>query len=118
MSHDVRKGTNEVWFREVNERLEDRAAVRPGSDEQFEIVCECVREECTERIAISFSDYEAVRAKPKAFIVVSGHTDPTCERLISSAGTYNVVEKFGDAALIAEVENPRNGEGEFGEGSD
>ena len=110
MTRDARKGANEAWFREVNERLEDRAADREAASETFEVVCECAREECTERIAITFADYEAVRSQPTRFVVLSGHVDPSCERICSSTGGYEVVEKFGDAGLVARIENPRNGE--------
>ena len=72
MTREVRKGANESWFRDLNERLEDRAVTRNGSDERFEIVCECAREECTERIGISVPEYEGVRTGAKSFIVVSG----------------------------------------------
>ena len=110
VTRESRKGANEAWFREVNERLEDRAAGHAGSSDTFEIVCECAREECTERITVAFADYEAVRRRPTHFIIVPGHIDPTCERVDSSTGGYDIVEKFGDAARVARIENPRNGE--------
>ena len=110
MTRESRKGANEAWFREVNERLEDRAAGQSAPSDAFEIVCECAREECTERIAIDFAAYEAVRRIPTRFIVVEGHLDSTCERLVSATGGYDIVEKFGDAGRVARIENPRNGE--------
>jgi hypothetical protein len=111
VTREARKGANEAWFREVNERLEDRAAVRQAADGTFETVCECAREECTERISITFAAYEAVRREPTWFVVRTGHVDPNCERVVSSVPEYDVVEKFGDAGRVARVENPRNGEG-------
>jgi hypothetical protein len=105
-----RKGLNEAWFREVNERLEDRAAGRKRLNDTFEIVCECDREECTERITISFADYEAVRRSPTGFLVVRGHVDLASERVERSTELYDVVEKFGDPGLVARIENPRNGQ--------
>ena len=72
VTRESRKGANEAWFREVNERLEDRAAGQSAPSDAFEIVCECAREECTERIAIDFAAYEAVRRIPTRFIVVRG----------------------------------------------
>jgi hypothetical protein len=110
VTRENRKGANEAWFREVNERLEDRAAGRVGLSETFEIVCECAREECTERITVAFAAYEAVRRNPIRFIVVPGHVDPRYEQLESSTGGYDIVEKFGDAGRVARIENPRNGE--------
>jgi hypothetical protein len=109
VASDLRKGINEGWFREVNERLEHRAAKqrRPGG--QFEILCECDDEECTERIAISFLEYETVRADPRGFIALAGHVDSTCERIVDRRDGYEVVQKTGEAGMIAEVENPRDG---------
>lgn len=104
---DARKGSNESEFRELNERLEDHAARRAEGEDSFEIVCECDREECTARITISFADYEGVRESPTAFIVLAGHADLTCERIVTSVPAYDVVEKFGVAGLVAENENPR-----------
>src|ERR1700682_3506754 len=109
MTQAVRKAANEGWFRELNELLEDRAADRTRFDGAFELVCECAREECTERIPISFSQYEAVRAKSTTFAVVPGHHDPAVERPVLSTEHYDVVEKFGHAAVVAEIENPRDG---------
>ncbi|HEX4521212.1 MAG TPA: hypothetical protein VH063_16645 [Gaiellaceae bacterium] len=103
---DVRKGENESFFREVNERLEDRAAVR-STGRMFTAVCECAREECAERIEISFEEYERVRSAPKAFVIVPGHSDPSCERVVSWRAGYEIVEKVGDAGAVAEREDPR-----------
>lgn len=109
MTNEARKGANEAWFRELNERLELRAASASEANGRFEIVCECAREECTERIGIGFDDYEAVRRDPAAFIVVAGHVDPTCERVVSSDGApFQVVQKFGVAGAVAEDRDPRD----------
>jgi hypothetical protein len=106
---EARKGENEAWFRDVNERLEEKAIERDaGTDGGFLIVCECAREECTERIAISITVYEAVRSNPAAFIVAPGHLDPAVEQLVSSDETYDVVEKFGGAGLVAQLEDSRS----------
>jgi hypothetical protein len=99
---------NESLFRLVNERLEERAL--DGSPQGvFEIVCECAREECTDRISVLVAEYEAVRAEPTTFIVATGHADESVERVVDSSDGYEIVEKLGEAALVAEVENPRDG---------
>ena len=110
MTRETRKALNESLFREVNERLEDRAAGRERLSDTFETVCECAREDCNERITISFADYEAVRRSPTGFVVVHGHGDPTVERVERSTGNYDIVEKVGEPGLVARIENPRNGE--------
>jgi hypothetical protein len=101
-------GANESLFREVNERVADRADER-GRD-VFEIVCECDHEECTERIAVTVEEYEHVRSNPAAFLVVHGHADLQYEQVLTSNGEHDVVEKFGAAGEFARIANPRNGE--------
>jgi hypothetical protein len=101
---------NESLFRSLNERLEERAVDRDrGPEETFELVCECAREECTVRIPVVIAAYEAVRSDATRFIVVTGHADESVERVVGSRDGYEIVEKLGEAALVAEVENPRDG---------
>jgi len=108
VGRELRKGQNESWFRELNEKLEQRALTRLAVDKVFEIVCECDREDCTDRIGVRLSDYEAVRASATDFITARGHRDPRVERLVSHTDTYDVVSKTGEAALVAKNENPRD----------
>jgi hypothetical protein len=103
---EARKGQNEAFFREVNERLEDRAAAGTAGP-VFTAVCECAREECVDRIEISFESYERIRADAKTFMIAPGHSDPTCERVVSWRAGYEIVEKLGDAGAVAEQEDPR-----------
>jgi hypothetical protein len=106
VTRESRLGQNEVFFRELNEKLEQRALDRVGGDACFEIVCECDREECTERIAISVAAYEAVRRASADFIVVPGHADASVEWTRARTSRYEVVTKLGEAALVAEAEKP------------
>ena len=108
MTRDARRGQNEAWFRELNERLEERSLDEPSAETSFEIVCECALEECAERIVIDFGEYEEVRAHPTRFILVRGHRDPSIERMVARTRTYEVVEKIGVAAVVAEEEVPRS----------
>jgi len=107
VTSELRRGMNESLFRQLNERLEQRAVDR-GPEATFEMVCECAREECTIRISILVADYEGVRSEPTKFIVVEGHADPGVERVVDSNDGYEIVEKVGEAAVVAEVENPRD----------
>ena len=102
-----RKAQNEVWFRELNERLEARALERDEDGTSFTVVCECSREECTERMRIAYDVYEEVRSAPTHFILVPGHREPQHERLLDVGDGYEVVEKTGVAGLVAAVEDPR-----------
>jgi hypothetical protein len=100
------KGSDEAWF-QINERLEGRAATRLRLDTELGILCDCEREECTDRIEILFRDHERVRSSSATLVIVPSHADPTRERVVSSADRLNLVEEFWDAAQLAEVENPR-----------
>jgi hypothetical protein len=109
VDREVRKGLNESWFREVNERLEQRADAQ-GAAEAFQVLCECEREDCAERITITIADYERVRTDPRAFVVLPTHVDAEVEQqVVSTHGDYVVVQKLGNAGLVAEIENPREG---------
>jgi hypothetical protein len=108
VAREQRKGQNEAWFRDLNEKLETRALVKAAVAEGFEIVCECDREDCTERLTISFSEYERVRDVATQFIVAPGHTDSHVERVVSHSDGYEVVTKLGEAAQIAREQNPRD----------
>jgi hypothetical protein len=107
MSTESRKAQNEVWFRELNERLEARAMERAGNEIQFEMICECSREECTERIRVTYGTYEHVRQHPTYFILAAGHRDPSVERLLSVHHGYEIVAKTGISAIVANAEDPR-----------
>jgi hypothetical protein len=108
MTSELRRGMNESLFRLLNERLEKQAVER-GPQATFEIVCECAREDCTVRIPIMVAEYEAVRSEPTKFVIVAGHSDALVERVVDAGDGYEIVEKVGEAALVAEVENPRDG---------
>jgi len=107
---EARRGENESWFRAVNERLEGRAIDEGGANgEEFAILCECAREDCTQRLSVSVDEYEQVRANPRRFIVVRGHNFQAFERVLCSHKSYEIVEKFGEAGLVAQLDDPRRG---------
>jgi hypothetical protein len=107
MTSELRRGMNESLFRLLNERLEQRA-LDGGPDATFEIVCECASEDCTLRVPVRVAEYEAVRSEPTRFFVVAGHADPQVERVVDSSDGHEIVEKHGEAAIVVEVENPRD----------
>jgi hypothetical protein len=107
-SPDERKGENEALFRELNERLERQAVEKQAAGDSFEIVCECSLETCTQRLSVTFADYELVREDGTRFIVATGHTDPGTERIVSGRVGYDVVEKLGLAAEAAAERDPRD----------
>jgi hypothetical protein len=106
---DERLGLNEALFREVNERVK-------GINEGFgtplgeaEFVCECGKDACTERIRMPLSEYEAVRADPRHFLVKEGHEIADVEWVVRRGDGYLVVEKKpGVPASVAEQTDPRS----------
>jgi len=59
-------------------------------------------------IDIRGEEYEAVRAKPRHFVVVSGHVYSDVEKVVRESDGYAVVEKTGvageEAETLAELE--------------
>jgi hypothetical protein len=103
---------NEALFREVNERVEELEADLPGPavDDAHPIgfVCECPDKGCGETIELTRSQYEAVRADPRHFLVLPGHAKTGVEKVIERHAGYLVVEKFGEAAEITAEQDPRS----------
>lgn len=91
VSPPVRGLRSQLLFREVNDRIRD---VRFTADEHgfFEALCECGSSACTASVSIRVGDYEEVRAHARRFVVVSGHTDPAIEDIVSDNGRFAVVE--------------------------
>jgi hypothetical protein len=104
---EERAARNEALFREVNEQARSISGLQPltPSDDLL-IICECSDDRCTERISLPPSVYEAVRANPRRFLVVTGH-EGDFEQVVERAGAYSVVEKEGQAGRIAEQHDPR-----------
>ncbi|HEU5216383.1 MAG TPA: hypothetical protein VFU30_12670 [Gaiellaceae bacterium] len=104
-----RVGLNESLFRQVNEQIErlnrDFGAELPT----MTVVCECASGDCTERVEITTTEYEAVRADPRRYIVLPGHQLPEFESVVESGDGYDVVEKRdGTAAELARETDPRS----------
>ena len=104
-----RLGLNEALFREVNERIEDLNQALGTMTDEFDIVCECGDETCSDRIRVPVSVYERVRSDPKQFLLELGHDDPTVERVIEHLDGFVIVEKEGvDVEEVAEKTDPRS----------
>lgn len=106
-AREHRMAQNEVLFREVNERIEAMAH-HLGPDVPYEFLCECANADCTFRVSIPISVYEAVRAHPKQFVVLPLHYTPEVEELVVEEDTYWVVLKEGDAGDYVEHRDPRS----------
>ena len=108
-AREERLARNEVLFREVNERIADAAEphARPGDDHVYEFLCECSNVGCDLRLPLTLAAYERVRANATHFVVAPGHELPEIEAVISRSAGYQVVRKQGEAAELAEQEDPR-----------
>jgi hypothetical protein len=105
---DERAGKNEALFREINERIEEVSSRSAPTDPTMEVLCECGRPDCHERVSVPLADYERVRAVATHFIVLPGHENGEVERVASANDAYLVVEKKDEAAIMAEETNPRD----------
>ena len=107
MGEDERRvGINENLLREVNERIEELGEQLDVSEAEF--FCECADRSCAVRLKVSIARYEAVRAHPDRFLVVTGHELARFERVVEDHGRYVVVEKQGEAGEVAEETDPRS----------
>jgi hypothetical protein len=102
--HQKRKALNEDLFRKVNEQIEalNEAFVDLSGSDEFQVVCECDRVDCTERLGIAASVYRAAREDARDFIVAPDHDDPEVETVIKRTQDYWIVRKHeGEPAEIA-----------------
>jgi hypothetical protein len=91
---------NEALFREVNERVEERA--QPSANgETVAILCECANVGCTERITLTSAEYEAAHADSAHFTVVPGHATLDVEEIVTQNERFEVVRKRGFAGELA-----------------
>ena len=104
---DLRRvGLNESVFRSVNERIEELGERFDASATEF--VCECADVSCAALVSMPRDAYEKIRANPGRFLIVAGHQRPDAERVVEDHGDYLVVQKFGEAADVAESNDPRS----------
>jgi hypothetical protein len=110
-AREERLGANEALFREVNERVAEVAEhFLPGeTPTAVNFSCECGDRACTEQIAMTLGEYEALRAKATRFAVAPGHEVPDIERVVARHPSYFVVEKQDpDAEEVARKTDPRS----------
>lgn len=89
---EVRIGTTESIFRNVNERIAESANRFDSDDAAF--VCECADSSCTHRVQASLDNYERVRAEPTRFLLAPGHDDDRVERVVERRRSFWIVDKF------------------------
>jgi hypothetical protein len=108
-----RQAENEGLFRSVNERIEELAEGTFDSaadgERAVDFVCECADTSCTERVALTIREYEAIRAAGNRFVVAPAaeHVDTSIEHVIDMSSRYWVVEKLAQAGEQAKRDDPR-----------
>jgi hypothetical protein len=106
-AREERLAQNEILFRNVNERIEETARGQGADAHLFEFICECSNLDCTLRLPLTLSLYEAARSDPATFIVAPGHELPEIEDVIERGAGYQMVRKIGAAAALAAQQDPR-----------
>ena len=105
-----RKGHNEAVFREMNERLEQKARnlIDPRDVARVPFLCECPTLDCTEVAMLSLPEYETVRENVLRALAVLGHEDLSVERVVAANERFLTTEKFGPAAEAFASADPRS----------
>ena len=105
-----RKAANEAVFRNVNERIEAlQHSFAVAEREPLQMVCECDRLDCMERVAVSVDAYELVRSHPDQFIVTPGHEDRRSTRSSASRpATRSSARKRATRATSPSRPTPRS----------
>ena len=107
-AREERLARNESLFRDLNEQVEFVAAPLDAGRDTFEFFCECSNLDCTLRLPMSLAEYEEVRLDSTCFVVAPGHDLPEIEAVVRRTVAYQVVRKEGDAARLAEAQDPRS----------
>jgi hypothetical protein len=106
----TRAGIGQSIGREGNER---NHASRPSS--LFaEYACECSATACEAVVSLTADEYEELRSVPIWFVVARGHVDPIAEFVVRETSRYQVVEKVGIAAEVANRLDPSRSGGHRG----
>ena len=100
-AHKARLAHNEDFFREVNERINEKAESHGLEPHRYEFFCECADTSCLERVGLTLEEYEHIRAEPTRFVVRPGHVVAEIEFVVERDAGHVVIEKHGEAGKIA-----------------
>lgn len=104
----IRFRKNAALYHSVNDSISEiNEGLGDGLDLHCEWLCECADPKCTTQVTVRVSEYEAVRANARTFMVYPGHVAPGVEHVIRGNGRITVVEKMGVSAEVAEAANAR-----------
>ena len=88
-----RAAQNHELFGDVGDELRVLSERVDGELAIAEFVCECVDIGCSDRIALTIAEYEAVREVPARFAVKPGHVHFDHDDVVSEHDQFTVVEK-------------------------
>lgn len=98
---------NQTDFREMNEWIVE-GSMASDRDGACMFLCECSDATCTRFIALTHSEYEAVRAEPTRFVLAVDHENPELDHVVAENARFATVEKFyGPTVRIARSTDPR-----------
>jgi hypothetical protein len=97
---------NESKFREANEKFKNKVVELFLTEERNPYLCECDDPSCTAIIRLTVPEYEAVRSKPRQFVVITGH-DASPDRIVEEHEGSTIIEKTGEEARLVEEQDPR-----------
>jgi hypothetical protein len=101
-----RLAENELIFRQANQKVQkslkrlQQLAAKEDNPELYahkgdvHFYCECADEKCSQRIALSPSEYEELHQNRSQFILIPGHEVVEVERVLFETPRYEVVEKY------------------------
>lgn len=98
-----RLALNEAVAREVNDAVGEVAERWHHDDEPIELICECSRLSCGERVRVTIREYTEVRSHSARFLVREEHISEEIERRVGIAGDAIVVEKTGPGRQVADA---------------
>lgn len=107
---EERAARNQSLFREISERIED---LNEGSGLGLSVgewICECANDTCTERVSMTTDEYESVRKDGTRFFVATSdeHVWHEVELVVARNERYWIVEKIGQAGVMAKAADPRS----------
>ena len=91
---------NRLLFREVNERIRAVNAAFGVPPVTYELLCECERGDCLERLEVPSAVFDEIRTDLQRFVVVAGHEEPGAE-VVAEGATYRVVAVATAAAYAS-----------------
>jgi uncharacterized protein (DUF1499 family) len=97
----ARLAQNEDFFREVNEKINEKAESHGLDSHAYEFFCECSDAACVERVLLTLLEYAHIRAEPTRFVVKNHHVIREIEHVVESVPDHMVIEKHGEAGKVA-----------------